>query len=66
MDGFYNRKIEQKALQLHGVKGLYSSAYYDEETFWSIYDRERYEALKKKYDPNRRFRDLYEKTVLKM
>lgn len=65
-DGFYNRKIERKALELHGVKGLYSSAYYDRETFWNIYDRENYQALKQKYDPNRRFRDLYEKTVLKM
>ncbi len=65
-DRFYNRKIETKALELHGVKGLYSSAYYNEETFWSIYDRNSYEALKKKYDPNHRFRDLYEKTVLKM
>jgi len=66
VDGFYNRKIEQKALELHGVKGLYSSAYYDKQTFWSIYDRKGYDALKKKYDPEQRFRDLYEKTVLKM
>jgi len=65
-DGFYNRKIERTALHLRGVKGLYSSSFYDEETFWNIYDRESYQALKEKYDPNRRFRDLYEKTVLKM
>ncbi len=65
-DGFYNRKIEKKAAALCGVKGLYSSSYYDEETFWSIYDRKSYDALKKKYDPNHRFRNLYEKTVLKL
>ena len=65
-DGFYNRKIERMALHLRGVKGLYSSAYYDEETFWNIYDRESYQELKEKYDPNRRFRDLYEKAVMKM
>ncbi len=65
-DGFYNRKIERMALHLRGVKGLYSSAYYDQQTFWNIYDRESYQALKEKYDPDRRFRDLYEKTVLKM
>jgi len=65
-DGFYNRKIERMALHLHGVKGLYSTSYYDQETFWNIYDRPGYLALKKKYDPNGRFRDLYEKTVLKM
>ena len=66
VDGFYNRNIERMALHLRGVKGLYSSSYYDEEMFWNIYDRESYQALKEKYDPNRRFRDLYEKTVLKM
>lgn len=65
VDGFYNRKIERMALHLRGVKGLYSSAYYDEETFWNIYDWKSYQALKEKYDPNRRFGDLYEKTVLK-
>jgi FAD/FMN-containing dehydrogenase len=66
IEGFYNRKIERMALHLRGAKGLYSTAYYDEETFWNIYDRKAYEELKNKYDPNRRFRDLYEKTVLKM
>ncbi len=66
VEGFYNRKIERMALHLRGVKGLYSSSYYDQETFWNIYDRESYQRLKEKYDPGRRFRDLYEKTVLKM
>jgi len=65
VDGFYNRKIERMAFHLRGVKGLYSSSYYEEETFWSIYNRDRYRALKEKYDPKRRFQDLYEKTVLK-
>jgi FAD/FMN-containing dehydrogenase len=65
-EGFYNRKIERMALHLRGVKGLYSNSYYDEEMFWSIYDRESYFALKRKYDPNDRFRDLYQKTALKM
>ena len=55
VEGFYNRKIERMALHLRGVKGLYSSAYYDEETFWKIYDRESYQALKEKYDPNSAF-----------
>jgi FAD/FMN-containing dehydrogenase len=65
-DGYFNRKIEAKAMELRGKKGLYSSAYYDRETFWQLYDREAYLALKRKYDPTQRFRDLYEKTVLKM
>jgi FAD/FMN-containing dehydrogenase len=62
-EGYFNREIEARALALHGVKGLYSTAYYDEETFWRIYNRPTYEALKNKYDPGRCFKDLYEKTV---
>lgn len=65
-DGYFNRKIEAKALAAHGTKGLYSTAYYDEETFWQMYDRRAYQALKSKYDPRRSFRDLYEKTVKRM
>lgn len=65
-EGHYNRKIESKAMELKGKKGLYSSAFYDRETFWKIYDHDVYQALKTKYDPTSRFRDLYEKTVLKM
>jgi FAD/FMN-containing dehydrogenase len=65
-DGCFNRKIEAKALALQGTKGLYSTAYYDEDTFWQIYNRAAYEALKNKYDSSRCFKDLYEKTVKKM
>jgi FAD/FMN-containing dehydrogenase len=65
-DGYFNKKIEARALALDGKKGLYSTAYYDEETFWRIYNRPAYEALKKKYDPGRCFKDLYEKTVKRM
>ena len=65
-DGYFNRKIEAKAHALHGVKGLYSSSYYDEETFWQIYNRTAYEALKNKYDPGSCFKGLYEKTVKRM
>ena len=65
-DGHYNKLIEAKAMALDGKKGLYSSAYYDEETFWRIYDRRAYQALKRKYDPGGCFKDLYEKTVKQM
>jgi FAD/FMN-containing dehydrogenase len=65
-DGFYNRKIEGKAIELEGKKGLYSTAYYDEETFWTLYDQATYDTLKRKYDPDGRLRNLYEKTVMKM
>ena len=62
-DGYYNRKIEEEALELEGKKGLYSTAYYDEETFWKIYNRSRYFELKRKYDPDGFFQDLYAKCV---
>jgi FAD/FMN-containing dehydrogenase len=65
-EGHFNRKIEAKALALCGKKGLYSTAYYDEQTFWQIYNRPAYEALKSKYDPDRCFKDLYQKTVKRM
>ena len=65
-DGYYNKKIEAKALDLQGTKGLYSTAYYDEGTFWRIYNHPVYEALKSKYDPGRCFKGLYEKTVKRM
>jgi len=61
--GYFNRRIEQVTLGLGGAKGLYSSAYYDEETFWRIYNRRRYDEIKRKYDPERVFQDLYAKCV---
>jgi FAD/FMN-containing dehydrogenase len=64
-DGYFNKKVERKALELDGKKGLYSTAYYDEETFWSIYNRPRYDQLKKKYDSAGVFGDLYAKCVLR-
>jgi len=63
--GHYNRKIERKVAELGGVKSLYSDSYYPEEEFWLLYNRPAYEALKARYDPQRRFRNLYEKCVLR-
>jgi hypothetical protein len=62
-EGHFNRKIERKLMELNGKKGLYSTAYYDRETFWSIYNQSRYDELKRKYDCNGVFRDLYAKCV---
>jgi FAD/FMN-containing dehydrogenase len=59
--GFFNRKVEEKARDLSGAKALYSSSYYDEQSFWSIYNRERYHQLKRTYDPTGTFPDLYTK-----
>jgi len=61
--GYFNRKIERKTMELGGAKGLYSSAWYDEAEFWSIYDQPRYTHLKQTYDPHGVFPDLYSKCV---
>jgi FAD/FMN-containing dehydrogenase len=61
--GHFNRKIERKTIDLGGAKGLYSSAWYDEAEFWSIYDHRRYLKLKQTYDPHGVFPDLYSKCV---
>ena len=62
-DGFYNRQVEQWVDRLQGRKGLYSTAFYDEETFWRHYNGPNYKTLKQKYDPQGRLKDLYEKAV---
>jgi len=63
--GHYNRKIERKVAELGGVKSLYSDSYYPEEEFWRLYDKGAYDALKARYDPKARFKNLYEKCVLR-
>jgi FAD/FMN-containing dehydrogenase len=63
--GHYNRRIERKVAELGGVKSLYSDSYYPEDEFWRLYDRRAYEALKARYDPKARFKNLYEKCVLR-
>jgi FAD/FMN-containing dehydrogenase len=63
--GHTNRKIERKVAELGGVKSLYSDSYYPEEEFWQLYNQTAYGALKARYDPQKRFKNLYEKCVLR-
>jgi len=44
-----NRLLEHKVDSLGGRKWLYAAAYYTESEFWSIYDRQSYDALRSKY-----------------
>ncbi|MFZ2804165.1 MAG: FAD-binding oxidoreductase [Patescibacteria group bacterium] len=62
-DGHYNRLIEKKTEELHGKKSLYSTSYYSSEEFWKLYNKPRYEELKKTYDPGASLKDLYQKCV---
>ena len=45
----WNRRLEKKVEELGGRKLLYAHAYYEEDEFWSIYDRQRYDDLRNKY-----------------
>jgi len=44
-----NRRIEDVLGEVGGFKWLYSQTFYSEQQFWRLYDREAYEALRKKY-----------------
>jgi FAD/FMN-containing dehydrogenase len=61
--GRHNRLVENKVAELGGIKSLYSDSYYDEESFWRIYDGSAYRALKEKYDAQGKARNLYQKCV---
>ena len=62
-EGRVNRLIEAKVTELDGRKSLYSTAFYDRPTFWSIYGGSEYPALKERFDPTGRLLGLYEKVV---
>jgi FAD/FMN-containing dehydrogenase len=62
-DGHYNAIVERLVVRHDGKKSLYSRSNFDERTFWTLYDRGAYDALKREYDPKGRFPGLYEKTV---
>jgi hypothetical protein len=55
-------EIEQALLRVKGIKTLISHNYYDEETFWSIFNRANYAVAKAMTDPRGALRDLYAKT----
>jgi len=63
--GHFNRMIEKKVSELRGIKSLYSDSFFPEEEFRRTYGGEAYRALKKKYDPQGAFADLYAKCVLR-
>ena len=45
-----NRHLEAMLRKLGGMKWLYANTYYAETEFWDIYDRQWYDALRRKYD----------------
>lgn len=63
--GYHNKKVEQKVSELGGIKSLYSSVFYEENTFWKIYNQPAYAKLKNTYDQARKFPTLYAAVVKK-
>jgi FAD/FMN-containing dehydrogenase len=63
-DYWYTRILDDKCFALGGIKMLYSSTLLAPEQFWARYNGEAYWALKQRYDPGRRFKDLYAKCAL--
>jgi FAD/FMN-containing dehydrogenase len=54
--------LEEKLLELGGIKGLISHNYYSPDDFWRTWNRENYDVVKARTDPDNVFRDLYDKT----
>ncbi len=44
-----NRTLELRSAELLGAKLLYARTYYTEEEFWTIYNRDTYDEMRKKY-----------------
>ncbi len=61
--GYTNKMIERKVSDLDGHKSLYSDAFYAADEFAALYGGETYATVKKAYDPDSRFLDLYAKAV---
>ena len=62
-EGDRDRRVERAVAEHGGRKSLYSTAYYPREEFWELYGGNRYWDVKRRYDPDERLLDLYEKCV---
>ena len=65
-DKNYYKIIEDELMNIGGIKTLISSNYYSESDFWKIWNKENYDKVKGKTDPNNIFRGLYTKTCRTM
>ena len=61
--GHFNRLVERKAIDLGGIKSLYSDSWFTRDEFDRAYGMDRYAVLKRKYAPQHRLLGLYEKCV---
>jgi len=58
----YYKEIEDALLDVQGIKTLISHNFYDEKTFWRIWNKPNYDAVKRITDRRNVLRDLYTKT----
>ncbi len=63
VDGDVNREIEQAVASFGGHKSLYSDVYYDRDDFDAMYGGAQLRAVKRRYDPDDRFTDMFDKVV---
>ncbi len=59
-----NRKVEEFTRKHKGRKVFYAHNYYPKDQFWSIYDKQWYFRLRKKYKSETSFPDIYQKTYV--
>jgi FAD/FMN-containing dehydrogenase len=57
----YYKIIEDELMKIGGIKTLISNNYYSESEFWKIWNKENYDKVKEKTDPDNLFRNLYTK-----
>ena len=58
----FHKIVEDKLKDIGGLKTLISHNYYSEEDFWKIWNKDNYDKVKQKTDPDNIFRNLYTKT----
>jgi len=61
-DKNYYKLIEDKLIQIGGLKTLITENHYSKEDFWKVWNKKNYDKVKKITDPDNVFRDLYTKT----
>ena len=56
-----NKEIENILYNHYGYKFLCNMNYYSKDFFWKIYNKEKYEEIKEKYDSKNNLLNIYEK-----
>jgi len=60
----YSEVLEKKTIELNGIKTLISRNHFDKGTFWKVYNKKKFDEVKKTTDPTNLFSDTYTKLVL--